>query len=153
MDEVRSPRLGVRLSAADRLGAAVSTDSPGRRLTINFSVAAAVLAVILGGTYFILHDVGAPLATAPETSPAESTPAEATPAESVPAERAPEVNAQVQEVERLLGDLGFSPGQADGVLDSETEAAIRAYQQAAGLPEDGRATPELLEELKAVAGE
>ena len=144
MDEVRGPRLGVRLSAADRLGAAVSTDSPGRRLMINFGVAAAVLMVTIGITYFIWHDVG---------EPAETTPAISATPPAEPAERAPEVNAQVQEIERLLGTLSFSPGPVDGVMDETTAEAIRAFQQAAGLPEDGRATPELLEELKAVAGE
>ncbi|MBK8161010.1 MAG: peptidoglycan-binding protein [Rhodospirillaceae bacterium] len=118
---------------------------------INLGVATAVVAMAIGITLIIWHDVGVPAATAPASQ--EPSPAEPVPAEQIPAERAPEVNAQVQEIERLLGILSFGPGPADGVLDSETEAAIRAFQQAAGLPEDGRATPELLDELKAVAGE
>ena len=129
MDEVRNPKIGMRVSAADRIGSAVARDSDSeherRRILISFGVAAAVLALAIGITFFIWRDVGAP---------------------------APQASAQVQEIENLLGELGFTPGPADGVMDAATAEAIRTYQQAAGLPEDGRASPELLEELRAVAG-
>jgi putative peptidoglycan binding protein len=64
---------------------------------------------------------------------------------------APQVDTSVLETETLLDQLGFQPGLIDGVADAETAAAISTYQQAAGLPVDGRATPALLEELRAVA--
>lgn len=126
MDEVRSPKLGVRLSAADRIGRAVTTDSETRRLLVNLGVVGAVLAVAIAITLYIWHDVGGP---------------------------APAAIAEVQDIERLLGELSFSPGPIDGVMDDETTAAIRAFQQAAGLPEDGLPSPALLDELKAVAGQ
>ncbi|WP_374650773.1 peptidoglycan-binding domain-containing protein [Dongia sp.] len=137
MDEVRSPKLGVpklgvRTSAADRIGASASRgrnrEAPQgetRHLMVSFGVVAGVLALAIGITLYIWHDVGAPR---PEASP------------------------QVQEIERLLAELGFTPGPQDGVMDDATAEAIRAYQQVAGLPEDGAATPELLDELRAVAG-
>jgi len=138
MDEVRSPKLGVRPSAADRIGAARLSMGPafGRRqsinpLFINLGVVGTILAVAIGITLYIWHDVGAPDA----------------------ADQAPAASAQVQEIEQLLSDLSFAPGTIDGVMDAELDAAIRAFQQAAGLPEDGQASPGLLEELKAVAGQ
>lgn len=135
MEEVRGPRLGVRVSAADRVGAAfdrhAGPDSEARRLMISFGVVAGVLAVAVGITLYIWHDVGAPTEVA----------------------QAQAASAQVQEIERLLADLSFTPGPIDGVMDEETSAAIRAFQQAAGLPEDGQVSPSLLEELKAVAGQ
>ena len=136
MDEVRSPRLGVRVSPADRFSASIRRAEDGakaeaQRLLVSFGVVAAVLAVAVGVTLYIWHDVGAPadVATAPTAIP------------------------QILEIEKLLAHLGFAPGPEDGVMDEATSEAIRAYQQAAGLPEDGIASPALLEELKAVAGE
>ena len=146
MDEVRSPKLGVRVSApdqisTDRIGAArTSMSMPGRPFSrrpaidpffVNLCVVAAVLTVAVGLTLYIWHDVGAPGL----------------------AERPPAAIAQVQEIEQLLSDLGFAPGTIDGVMDADTAEAIRAFQQAAGLPEDGQPSPALLEELKAVAGQ
>ncbi len=135
MDEVRSPQLGVRVSPADRFSSSIQraedgTNAETKRLIISFGVVAIVLAIAIGATLYIWHDVGAP--------------ADAT--------TAPTASTQVQEIEKLLAELGFTPGPQDGVLDETTVEAIRAYQQAAGLPEDGAVTPELLEELKAVAG-
>ncbi|MFZ5791211.1 MAG: peptidoglycan-binding domain-containing protein [Pseudomonadota bacterium] len=57
----------------------------------------------------------------------------------------------VRDTELLLEQLDFEPGPVDGVLDDATRAAIRRYQQTAGLPETGEPSPELLDELTAVA--
>lgn len=130
MDEVRSPKLGVRPSVADRIGAAGSTGSGRHPLIspqlLNLGVVGGVLAVAIGITFYIWRDVGA---------------------------AAPAASAQVQEIERLLDELSFAPGAVDGVTDAETTEAIRAFQQAAGLIEDGLPSPGLLDELKAVAGQ
>ena len=56
----------------------------------------------------------------------------------------------VRDTELLLAKLAFDPGPADGVLDETTREAIRRYQEAAGLPETGEPSKELLEELQAV---
>lgn len=57
---------------------------------------------------------------------------------------------EILKIEQDLDALAFPPGAVDGIADAETAAAIRDFQRAAGLPEDGRATPELLEELGAL---
>jgi len=46
-----------------------------------------------------------------------------------------------------LNALGFDAGEADGLAGSRTRQAIRAYQQAQGLPADGTPTPGLLGHL------
>lgn len=48
---------------------------------------------------------------------------------------------------------GFDPGLVDGIAGPCTRAAIRRYQQAAGLPVDGQPSPELLNHLKFVGGQ
>jgi len=41
-------------------------------------------------------------------------------------------------VQRILAELGYDPGPADGVMGPRTRAAIRAFQTTVGLPADGR---------------
>ncbi|MBL8709516.1 MAG: peptidoglycan-binding protein [Rhodospirillaceae bacterium] len=57
---------------------------------------------------------------------------------------------EVLAIEQMLDALAFTPGIVDGIADNATAAAIREFQRLAGLPEDGLATPALLEELRAV---
>lgn len=59
---------------------------------------------------------------------------------------------EAMELERLLAALELAPGPVDGKIDAATTAAVKAFQEMAGLPPDGKATPALLEELRAVAG-
>lgn len=58
---------------------------------------------------------------------------------------------QIGEIQRLLSRLDFDPGGEIGVLTAQTAAAIRSYQEMAGLPADGEANAALLEELRTVA--
>jgi len=44
----------------------------------------------------------------------------------------------VRDAQRQLKALGFNPGAVDGNYGPQTEAALRAYQQAYRLPETGR---------------
>ena len=44
---------------------------------------------------------------------------------------------QVARVQQLLAALGFDPGAVDGVFGAATEAALRAFQTAAGIGVDG----------------
>lgn len=53
----------------------------------------------------------------------------------------------VAEIQRALTALGHNPGSMDGRAGPRTVAAIRAYQQQAGLPVDGVASERLLREL------
>jgi peptidoglycan hydrolase-like protein with peptidoglycan-binding domain len=54
----------------------------------------------------------------------------------------------VEHLQRLLKVAGVYPGSIDGVFGPETEAAVRAYQQKAGLPVDGIAGPNTMAALK-----
>jgi hypothetical protein len=58
--------------------------------------------------------------------------------------------AGIAEIQRLLMVLNFTPGQSDGIAGANTVAAIRLYQQFAGLPVDGTATEALLRDLREV---
>ncbi|MPZ12633.1 MAG: tetratricopeptide repeat protein [Kiloniellaceae bacterium] len=59
--------------------------------------------------------------------------------------------ASLEELEGLLRDLGFDPGTVDGVVDDDTLAAIRSYQDFALLPGDPAPDARLLDELRGVA--
>ena len=54
----------------------------------------------------------------------------------------------IQEIERRLDRRGYRPGQVDGVTDTQTASAIRAYQTNANLPVTGRPSMALLEHLR-----
>ena len=59
----------------------------------------------------------------------------------------------IYETERMLERLGLKPGRVDGELDPVTVDAIKLYQQSAGLTVDGEPSRELLEDMRAVAGD
>jgi membrane-bound lytic murein transglycosylase B len=52
--------------------------------------------------------------------------------------------AQTIALQQALISLNYNPGAADGMFGSNTRRAVRAYQQAKGLPADGYPTPALL---------
>ncbi len=56
--------------------------------------------------------------------------------------------ADIKALQSALNNLGLNAGVSDGVLGSKTRAAVRAYQETAGLPPDGYATKELVERLR-----
>ena len=68
-----------------------------------------------------------------------------------PAQEKPLSRAQVEEMQSLLVDLGFDPGEPDGVVGSKTRDALRAFQRQAKMAPDGYPTPELLAGLRQVA--
>ncbi len=53
-----------------------------------------------------------------------------------------------KEIQQRLTRAGFDTNGVDGVIGSGTEAAIRAYERARGLPETGTATRALLDRLR-----
>lgn len=55
--------------------------------------------------------------------------------------------AQRRDLQRRLSARGHDAGTADGVIGKTTEAAIRSYQRAAGLPVDGQPSLALLRHL------
>lgn len=69
------------------------------------------------------------------------------------ADQAPPPGRQerVRRIQTLLAEQGFEPGPADGRPGRRTEAAIRAFQQQAGLAVDGRPTRTVLAALERVA--
>jgi len=50
-----------------------------------------------------------------------------------------------------LINLGFNPGQADGVIGLGTRQALRAWQKAHGLPADGYLSPDMIQRLRAAS--
>lgn len=56
------------------------------------------------------------------------------------------------DLQRMLTDLGYDAGVPDGRHGKQTVVAIRAFQLAEGLKEDGMVTPELLAAVYAKAG-
>jgi|GEM_PF-4818157 len=58
---------------------------------------------------------------------------------------------EIIEIQTLLDAMNFNPGPVDGSLGRRTTNAIKLYQQFAGLETDGKASRELLEDLRAVA--
>lgn len=60
--------------------------------------------------------------------------------------------AGIVNLQRLLAKLDLSPGPADGVIGKRTIEAIKLYQRFAGLPVDGKPTPDLLKDLRQVVG-
>jgi peptidoglycan hydrolase-like protein with peptidoglycan-binding domain len=58
----------------------------------------------------------------------------------------------LREAQRLLAQLGFDPGPADGLLGPRTSAAIRAFQQEQGLTVTGRASRRIYASLRKASG-
>ncbi len=58
--------------------------------------------------------------------------------------------AYVRGIQMELLAHGYDPGAVDGVMGARTRAAIREYQQDAGLAAEGEASKELLDHLKFV---
>jgi peptidoglycan hydrolase-like protein with peptidoglycan-binding domain len=55
--------------------------------------------------------------------------------------------AAVEELQRRLAELGYRPGEADGVFGAETASAVMAFEKHEGLGRDGVAGPQVRERL------
>ena len=55
---------------------------------------------------------------------------------------------QIRQAQERLKAEGFDPGSIDGELDSQTEAAIRQYQEKQGIPVSGALDEETMRELQ-----
>jgi membrane-bound lytic murein transglycosylase B len=58
------------------------------------------------------------------------------------------VKGDREELQRRLAARGYDAGSVDGVIGGATKSAIRSYQKAKGLPEDGHPDLALLERLR-----
>lgn len=63
-------------------------------------------------------------------------------------EERPLSRTEVIELQELLNEQGIDTGKPDGIMGSQTRAAVRTYQEKVGLPTDGYANFELLEGLR-----
>ena len=54
-------------------------------------------------------------------------------------------------VQRALAQLGFDPGQPDGVVGVNTRTALRNWQKSRGLTADGYLSQDMVQRLKAEA--
>ena len=59
---------------------------------------------------------------------------------------------RLRDVQSLLAELGFEPGDIDGYMGPDTANAIKRFQTARGLNPDGLVSDGLIEKLHAVAG-
>ena len=81
----------------------------------------------------------------------ESAPA--TPAgEQPPEQRRLLTKEQIQQVQERLKAEGVDPGPVDGVMNPQTEAALRQFQQKRGIPTSGAADEATLRELQITIG-
>ncbi|MBH0237162.1 peptidoglycan-binding domain-containing protein [Methylobrevis albus] len=73
-----------------------------------------------------------------------------------PAATAPTVTAtadpRLARIQAALGDLGFGPVAADGVMNEATRAAIADFESYRGLPRTGSVNERVLAELVAIGG-
>ena len=69
-------------------------------------------------------------ALAPPVTPADPTPSD------------------IREAQRLLSDLGYSPGPADGIMGSKSREALMRFQSQEGLPVNGKVSDRVLAQLR-----
>ncbi|MEZ4600043.1 MAG: peptidoglycan-binding domain-containing protein [Syntrophotaleaceae bacterium] len=56
-------------------------------------------------------------------------------------------SSQISEVQRLLQEQGYDPGSTDGVMGTQTQEALRNFQESQGLAASGEPTEETLRAL------
>lgn len=105
--------------------------------------------VLLPGAVGLVMIAGAVAAEAampaPPAIPARNVMLIDTPVDQMPPQMAQAYMISIQEE---LANHGYRTGPIDGVMGSQTRAAIQAYQRDAGLPVTGVPTKELLDHMK-----
>ncbi len=69
-----------------------------------------------------------------------------------PAKEWPMSRGQIEEMQSMLGSLGFDAGKPDGIVGSQTRRALGDFQRQAGLVPDGYPSQDVLENLRQLAG-
>ncbi len=130
------------------------------RVAIATVAAAAVVALSSLAAGAESGGVGKPVPSTPAPSPSAASPLLMLPDATVsPAPRSLTVaqagsddvdlsdRRLVASVQKALRAVGFDPGPVDGLVGPRTQSAVRAYQEARGLPQDGVITKTLLASL------
>ena len=65
-----------------------------------------------------------------------------------PQDERPLLRAEREELQKLLVARGFVSGDIDGIIGSQTRAALKGWQRAKGLPPDGFPSPRYLDMLR-----
>lgn len=68
---------------------------------------------------------------------------------SWPRSEQPLARSERKEMQQLLADMGFLNGKIDGIIGTNTKAALRAFQRSRDMVPDGFATKRLLAEIRA----
>jgi Putative peptidoglycan binding domain len=115
------------------------------KISAVMTVAKALILLLLVPLYWPL--IGLPWRASPAeqvvTATAPVTPASDRDIAKAPAEARPHVPqdpgaAVIRQVQARLTQMGFDPGPLDGRLGPKTDAALRQFQAASGLPVNGR---------------
>lgn len=85
-----------------------------------------------------------------ETQPAEVEPVNGPPVRILVTRRTG--RELVRDVQTMLKELGYDPGELDGWMGRRTGGAIASFQESRGLPETGAMSEALVEELYRAAG-
>lgn len=91
-----------------------------------------------------------PLTLADMVEPAGGEPhgeGDASPLDESSSKEEPAGNDLVRAIQTVLSAEGVIPGKPDGVMNMQTEDAIRAYQKKLGMPEDGMPSRDLLDRM------
>lgn len=113
------------------------------------------IAIVVGilFTLAMIHaanDKAAPSVTASTPVQPPKAPAEVSqPTMPPPAANRPLAMEEVKEAQKLLKELGFDPGGADGIVGPYTIAAVKRYEPSRGWPASGEVDIRLLESLRA----
>lgn len=70
-----------------------------------------------------------------------------------PENETPLRRSEIEEIQRLLNQLGHDVGNPDGVAGRQTRAGIKAFQRRFGMPADGYPDTTLLERLRSEASQ
>jgi len=111
-------------------------------------IAIGVLSVEKRQLDIFLSSIGLTTAEPPEEAKKKTAKVGAKKKKAAP--KAPVADPLITQAQKLLAELGYDAGKADGTMGKGTEDAVRDYQGWEGLPRDGKINPELVAHMKKV---